>query len=53
MGVRGLLVLFGLIVVCVLLTLLIDHSDLPVYIASPLAIALCLVIGFGGDKYVK
>ena len=53
MGIRGLLVLFGLIVVCVLLSLFINYGGLPVYIASPLTVALCLVIGVVGGRYVK
>ena len=53
MSIKGLFVLLGLVVVCVILSLFVNYGGLPPYMSYPLTIFICLAIGLFGGKYVE
>jgi len=53
MSIKGLFVLLGLIVICVLLSLAVNYGGLPLYVSCPLTIIICLSIGVFGGNYVE
>ena len=52
-SVKGVAVLFFLVVVCVLLSLFVNYSGLQPYISYPITIVTCLLVGIVGGKYVE